>query len=134
MNRIRRSTSALVAMMAATCWIAGAVTPVHAQGREAFDVRAEKGRFITPHWELDSRYHHDRYYPVRGYNVPALPPGYLDIVFRNNHYFFNSGVWFRRSGPSFVVVTPPFGLVIPVLPTGFVSLTVGGVPYYYVCQ
>jgi hypothetical protein len=131
MNQIKRSTGALVAIVATTYLLAGMVVPVHAQGRQTYDVRTEKERFITPHWVLDSRYHHDRYYPTRGYNVLALPRGYLDIIFRNNHYFFNSGVWFRRSGPGFVVVTPPFGLVIPVLPAGFVSLTFGGVPYYY---
>ena len=47
------------------------------------------------------------------------------------NYYFHGGVWFRPSGHRYVVIAPPFGLVIPLLPAAYVSLWIGGSPYYY---
>lgn len=88
-------------------------------------------RYASPHWQLDNRYHHDRYYPARGYVVGSLPPGHIDIAFGGVHYFHHGGVWFRARGPRFVVIAPPFGIVIPLLPFGYSTLWVGPEPYYY---
>jgi Family of unknown function (DUF6515) len=81
--------------------------------------------------ELDSRYHHDRYYPARGSMAPRLPVGSTSVAFGGGHFFFNAGVWYRPVGAGFEVITPPFGIVVPVLPPGFVSVTLGGAPYFY---
>jgi hypothetical protein len=40
-------------------------------------------------------------------------------------------VWYRRSGPGFVVVRPPIGIVVPILPPGYSTVVAAGVPYYY---
>ena len=32
-----------------------------------------------------------------------------------------------------MVAAPPFGLRIGILPRGFLSFTIGGLPYYYYC-
>jgi len=84
-----------------------------------------------PQLRLDPRHHHDRYYPLRGYVAPSLPPGSSHITFHGRQYFFHGGVWFRPSGSGFVVVVPPVGVVLPLLPAIHVKLWVGGVPYYY---
>ena len=84
-----------------------------------------------PQVQFDARYHHDHYYPSRGYVVAAVPAGSVNIAFRGGHYFFHGGVWFRPAGPRFVVIAPPFGIVVPVLPPAFVTLRIGGAPYYY---
>lgn len=87
--------------------------------------------FRDSHWILDSRFHHDHYYPRVGYTLSILPPGYFELGLSNRHFFFNAGVWFQQIGPRYVVVTPPAGLVIPVLPPAFSTVWIGSTPYYY---
>ncbi len=80
---------------------------------------------------LDSRHHHDRYYPSRGRYYSALPPGHRVFVYGGHRYFFHDGIWFRPEGARFVVVAPPIGIVVPVLPPFYATIWIGGVPYYY---
>lgn len=80
---------------------------------------------------LDQRYHHDRYYPPRGYYARSLPYGYRTYHHHGERYFFYHGIWYQPSGVGFIVVMPPFGMVIPVLPPYYTTVWVGGVPYYY---
>lgn len=87
--------------------------------------------FRDPHWVLDSRFHHNHYYPSVGYALTILPPGYLSVVYHDRHFFFNAGVWFVQEGPRYVVVSPPVGVVIPALPPAFTTIWIGGTPYYY---
>jgi len=84
-----------------------------------------------PRFQLDQRYHHDHYYPPRGYAVAALPAGSVSIGFGGGSYFFHGGVWFRPVGPRFVVTLPPVGIIVPILPPDVVTLWIGGAPYYY---
>ena len=79
----------------------------------------------------DSRFHHDHVYPVRGHFVNVLPGGHHVVVYGHSRYYFYGGVWYRPYGPRFVVVAPPFGLVVPFLPLYYTTIWVGGVPYYY---
>lgn len=80
---------------------------------------------------LDARYHHDHYYPVRGYVTATLPAGALSVNYRGGSWFFHSGVWFRPQGLRYVVAVPPAGIVVPALPPAHVTVWMGGVPYYY---
>ena len=79
----------------------------------------------------DSRYHHNRSYPVRGHYVGAVPRGHYPVYHGGVRYRYYGGVWYRPYGPRFAVVAPPFGLVVPFLPLYYTTLWVGGVPYYY---
>lgn len=79
----------------------------------------------------DSRYGHNHYYPARGHYVGALPRGYGAYYHGRYPYYFHGGVWYRPYGPSFLIVAPPLGLVIPFLPPYYATIWVGGVPYYY---
>jgi len=114
----RQLLSALVIAIGAV----GLDTQVHAQERH--DLRG-------PRVVLDARYHHDRYYPPRGFVMEHLPVGSVAVSFGPAQYFFHAGVWFRPVGARFEVITPPIGIVVPLLPPGYVSLTIGGLPYYY---
>lgn len=87
--------------------------------------------YRSPYWDLDMRFRHDRYYPRRGYIVDALPPGYLSVIYRGGHFYFQAGVWFRAVGPNFVVTMPPVGIVAPVLPPAYTTVWLDSVPYYY---
>ncbi len=86
---------------------------------------------LEPGYRLDVRHRHDRYYPPRGAYVDRLPPHPLEIRHHDSHYYFHGGVWYRPSGPHFVVVTPPLGLGVSVLPPYYTTLWIGGLPYYY---
>lgn len=81
--------------------------------------------------QLDQRYHHDHYYPPRGYAMRELPAGSLSIRYGGGQYFFQGGVWFRPAGRRFVVSLPPLGIVVPILPPSYATLWIDGAPYYY---
>ena len=103
-----------------------------AQADERRGVREhERERFATPHWVYDDRFHHNRYYPARGYVVDVLPPGNIAINFHGGQFWLRSGVWYQRSGPRYVVVQPPVGVIVPAPPSGYTIVYSGGVPYYY---
>jgi hypothetical protein len=91
-------------------------------GRPAFDGRGQV---------LDSRYDHGRYYPPFGSRRPSLPDGYRPYYRGGNRFYFSGGIWYAPQGPGFVVVRPPPGLVISVLPPYYATVWLGGVPYYY---
>ena len=83
------------------------------------------------HKFMDSRYHHNHYYPTRGRFVDVLPSGYHMAAHGNSRYYFHGGIWYRPEGRRFAVVAPPFGLIIPFLPSYYTTIRVGGIPYYY---
>jgi hypothetical protein len=91
-------------------------------GRPSFDGRGQV---------LDSRYNHGRYYPRAGSVRPFLPDGYRPYYRGGDRYYFSGGIWYAPRGPGFVVVRPPPGLVISVLPPYYSTVWLGGVPYYY---
>jgi hypothetical protein len=80
---------------------------------------------------LDERHNHGRYYPPVGTVRPGLPEGYRPYYRGRDRFYFSGGVWYAPRGPGFVVVTPPPGLVISVLPPYYSTVWVGGIPYYY---
>jgi hypothetical protein len=90
-----------------------------------------QGRGFGHHEFVDSRYHHDYAYPARGHYIDALPRGHHVVMYGNSRYFFSGGVWYRPYGRRFVVIAPPFGLVVPFLPLYYTTLWVGSIPYYY---
>ncbi|MHB8772615.1 MAG: DUF6515 family protein [Syntrophales bacterium] len=79
----------------------------------------------------DSRYRHDRYYPSRGYAIKALPRGNRVVFHGRDRFYFHGGVWYRPSGSRFIVVAPPIGLFLPILPPYYTTIWVAGIPYYY---
>lgn len=79
----------------------------------------------------DSRYHHNRSYPVRGHYMHTLPHNRYEAFHGGSRYYFQGGVWYRPYGSRFMVAAPPFGIVIPFLPPYYTTIWVGGIPYYY---
>ena len=80
---------------------------------------------------VDYRYSHNRVYPARGYVAPVLPHGYYSYHYHGSPYYFYGGAWYRPYGPRYVVVAPPFGIGISLLPPYYTTVWFGGVPYYY---
>jgi len=79
----------------------------------------------------DSRYNHDRSYPVRGQVMRVLPSDRRVVIYGGARYYFSGGVWYRPEGSRFAVVLPPVGLFLPFLPPYYATIWVRGVPYYY---
>jgi hypothetical protein len=100
-----------------------------AEQRHGEQQHLERGR--GPQWEFDARFQHNHYYPARGYVMPRLPAGSISVGFGRDAFYFQSGVWFRSSGPRFVVVEPPIGIVLPVLPAGCALVQAGAQTYCY---
>ncbi|OPY85952.1 MAG: hypothetical protein A4E72_01789 [Syntrophus sp. PtaU1.Bin208] len=86
----------------------------------------------SPHREFrDTRYHHNRSYPVHGQTYRKVPHGAHHAHHGGHHYYYYGGVWYRPYGAYFSVVVPPFGLYVPFLPPYYTTVWVGGAPYYY---
>jgi len=99
--------------------------------RDHRDYRDQERIYKERGYRYDTRYHHNRYYPPRGYILKTLPRNYRVIPYRGSNYYYYSGIWYRRAGVSFSVVFPPVGIVVPVLPPYYTTVWVGTTPYYY---
>lgn len=122
-----RATAAILLALCAGLWsVASQAQDSHGRGRDRAGPNMA-GRGMV----LDSRYHHDHYYPPRGYAVRSLPGGYRSVAYGRDRYYMRGGVWYRPYGGRYVVFAPPFGLVVPFLPDFYTTVWFGGVPYYY---
>jgi hypothetical protein len=84
-----------------------------------------------PGFRMDKRYEHNRYYPPPKYRVDVLPGRRHIIHYHDRDYFYISGVWYISSGSAYVVVRPPLGVIVPILPPFYTTIWLGGIPYYY---
>ncbi len=80
---------------------------------------------------VDTRYGHNHAYANFGVRVRAVPRGAMSLSYGSGRYWFNGGVWYRHRGADFVVVAPPIGIIVSVLPPFYTTLMIGGMPYYY---
>lgn len=69
-------------------------------------------------------------YPARGAVVDRLPRGHRVFDYHGQPYHFYDGIWYRPVGSRFMVVLPPPGLRVPVLPADAVMVTIAGASYY----
>ncbi|WAC12479.1 DUF6515 family protein [Dyadobacter pollutisoli] len=54
------------------------------------------------------------------------------IVHAGVRYHYHGGVYYKPYGRQYVVVRPPVGLRVTILPAGYTRVTLGGLPYFYV--
>lgn len=83
---------------------------------------------------FDERHHHDRYYPPRGVVFARPPRGNIIVNYRDRRYFYGGGIWYAPRGPRFVVIAPPIGAFVSVLPDFYTTVWFGGLPYFYANQ
>jgi hypothetical protein len=79
----------------------------------------------------DTRWNHRHYYPPRGYYYPYAPYGAVRIRHHHYHYYYGGGVWYAPRGAGWVVVAPPIGVFVSLLPPYYSTVWFGGIPYYY---
>jgi hypothetical protein len=98
----------------------------------AVPVDAQPSHPISPRAEVvDNRYNHGHYYPHRGVVVRTLPRGYRPYFHGGRPLYFYDGVWYAPVRRGFVVVRPPIGMYVPVLPRYHSTVWLGGIPYHY---
>jgi len=112
-------TRVTIAALAAALLLAGAALA---------DRGPEAGR---AHEHIDARHGHNHSYLDRGYAVRSVPREARLVPFGHDQYWFHEGVWYRRGGIGFVVVAPPIGIFVPILPPFYTMVVFGGIPYYY---
>lgn len=54
--------------------------------------------------------------PVVGGRVAVLPSAGVWVGHGPRRYWYSGGYWYRPWGPSFVIVAPPAGYAVPVVP------------------
>lgn len=79
----------------------------------------------------DNRYRHNRYYPKQGYVRKQLPDRYRIYQHARRRYYFSGGTWYIHHGANYVVVRPPIGLRINILPPYYTTIWYHDIPYYY---
>lgn len=72
-----------------------------------------------------------RYGWGRGYYLAGLPFGCLTLAFGGAAWYYGGGYWYRPYGDGYIVDYPPAGILVPFLPSGYVTCTYSGVPYYW---
>ena len=53
------------------------------------------------------------------------------VVHAGVRYHYYGDVYYKPYGRGYVVVRPPVGLRVTILPVGYTSVTIGRVPYFY---
>lgn len=84
-----------------------------------------------PGYQLDSRHRHNHYYPPRGHVEVRLPHAHRHIVHHNTHYRYHDGVWYQPHHTGFMVVLPPVGIFVPILPPFYSVIRVNSSTTYY---
>ncbi len=124
-----RHSLPLAALIAASLLAGGALADP--PSRESYrDTQRETYRDAHRDSSRDARHERRDYRPIRGTVVPRLGPDRRVVRYRDANYYFSSGTWYRPMGSRFVIVAPPISAVIPILPSGYVTLSIGGRPYY----
>ncbi|MEN0105675.1 MAG: DUF6515 family protein, partial [Pseudomonas sp.] len=65
-----------------------------------------------------------------GYRVDTIPSGRWRVPHGGIDYYYADGYWYRPYGPSYVVVTPPYGVRVRTLPSYAEQLWIGSALYF----
>ncbi len=62
--------------------------------------------------------------------VPKMPPNHRSYNYHGTRYYYHGGVYYRPYNRGYIVVRPPRGLFVDLLPIGFATLLIAGITYY----
>lgn len=65
-----------------------------------------------------------------GYRVEHIPQGRWRVPHGGIDYYYADGYWYRPYGPSYIVVTPPYGVRVRTLPSYAEQLWIGSALYF----
>lgn len=91
-----------------------------------------RGRDFRDGGPFDDGLRRDHGYTARGQIVHALPRHYDVAVHNGVRFYFGGGLWYSHDRPGrYVVVAPPLGIVVPLLPPFYTTVRFGPTPYYF---
>jgi hypothetical protein len=128
LHRAHRNLLALLLVAATSPAIAGDYSGHHSRPNSGY---AHTNYSHTGYGHVGSHYNYHRGYPGRGYSTYHLPYGYYSTRYYGSPYYYHGGSWYRPYGARFVVVAPPIGIGISVLPPYYSTVWFGSSPYYY---
>ncbi len=67
----------------------------------------------------------------RGARVTQFPRAYSPVIVGGHRYFYRDGFFYRGGGRGYMMIPAPIGARIRGLPFGFLSFSIGALPYYY---
>ena len=79
----------------------------------------------------DNHHHHNYYYPRPGYYASGLSTHAYATFYLGNRYWYDNGIWYSPYEAGYVVVRPPYGVVVSTLPAYYTMVYGHGVTYYY---
>jgi hypothetical protein len=79
----------------------------------------------------DGAHGHGHAYPVPGWRVHAMPQHSRVVFYGGVRYGYYDGVWYSPGPNGYLVVRPPYGVVVSDLPAFATVLTIGAVGYWY---
>lgn len=71
------------------------------------------------------------YYHRPGYTIGTIPKAAISVTLGGLLFYYSDGIYYSRHNSGFIVILPPIGLLVPVLPVGYVSFYLHGLTYYY---
>ena len=86
---------------------------------------------VGPNRWYDGAHGHGHAYPVPGYSQRVLPPRSHGVYWAGVNYNFFDGIWYSPGPRGYVVVRPPFGIVVADLPSFRSLVVIGGIAYLY---
>jgi hypothetical protein len=123
--RCLHSAGRTLLMLLAATLLGAAVLPAQADPERHREGHARRGEW----W--DGAHGHAHAYPVPGWRVNVLPPRSRVVFWGGVRYGYWDGVWYSPGPAGYVVVRPPFGVVVGDLPAFATVLTIGAIGYWY---
>ncbi len=71
------------------------------------------------------------YYHRPGYTIHTIPKVAVTVTLGSLVYYYADGIYYRRHDSGYIVIVPPIGLIVPVLPLGYTVFHFYGGTYYY---
>ena len=71
------------------------------------------------------------YYHRPGYTIRTIPKVAISVSLGSLLFYYTNGIYYRHHLNGFIVILPPIGLLVPVLPIGYLPFHVYGHSYYY---
>jgi hypothetical protein len=71
------------------------------------------------------------YYYRPGYTIGTIPKVAVTVTLGSLVFYYADGIYYRRHHSGFMVIVPPIGLIVPILPVGYTVFYLHGVTYYY---
>jgi hypothetical protein len=122
----------LLALCLATLALPGLAAPGdhRGEGREFQRDNRSSGPEARGQW-WDGAHGHGHAYPVPGWRVQHLPQRSRVVFYGGVRYGFYDGTWYSPGPSGYLVVRPPYGVVVGDLPAFATVLTIGAASYWY---